>query len=49
MSRILVVDDDAIQLDLRKQLLEIAGYQVEIALSARADRAPPRERSRPTW
>jgi len=35
MSRILVVDDDAIQLDLRKQLLEVAGYQVETALSAR--------------
>ena len=35
MSRILVVDDDAIQLDLRKQLLEIAGYQVETAVSAR--------------
>src|SRR5580765_4344217 len=34
MSRILVVDDDAIQLDLRKHLLEIAGYQVETALSA---------------
>ena len=43
MSRILVVDDDAVQLDLRKQLLEIAGYQVEIALTAHADRAPPRE------
>ena len=35
MSRILVVDDDAVQLDLRKRLLEIAGYQVEIALGAR--------------
>ena len=34
MSRILVVDDDAVQLDLYKQLLEIAGYQVEIALTA---------------
>ena len=34
MSRILVVDDDAQQLDLHKQLLEIAGYQVEIALTA---------------
>jgi CheY-like chemotaxis protein len=34
MSRILVVDDDAVQLDLRKQLLEVAGYQVETALSA---------------
>ncbi len=35
MSRILVADDDAIQLDFRKQLLEIAGYQVVAALSAR--------------
>src|ERR1035437_5065423 len=35
MSRILVADDDALQLDLRKQILEIAGYQVEIALTAR--------------
>jgi CheY-like chemotaxis protein len=34
MSRILVVDDDALQLDLYKQLLEIAGYHVEIAFSA---------------
>ena len=34
MSRILVADDDAIQLDLRKQLLEIAGYQVDIAFTA---------------
>ena len=34
MSRILVVDDDAVQLDLRKRLLETAGYQVEIALGA---------------
>jgi CheY-like chemotaxis protein len=34
MSRILVVDDDAVQLALRKQLLEVAGYQVETALSA---------------
>ena len=34
MSRILVVDDDAVQLDLRKRLLEIAGYQVETALGA---------------
>jgi CheY-like chemotaxis protein len=35
MSRILVADDDAVQLDLRKQVLEVAGYQVEIAFSAR--------------
>jgi len=34
MSRILVADDDAIQLDLRKQLLEIAGYQVDVAFTA---------------
>jgi CheY-like chemotaxis protein len=34
MHRILVADDDAVQLDLRKQLLEIAGYRVDIAFSA---------------
>ena len=34
MPRILVVDDDAVQLDLKKQVLEIAGYQVEIAFTA---------------
>ena len=34
MSRILVTDDDIVQLDLYMQLLEIAGYQVEIAVSA---------------
>ena len=34
MSRILLVDDDPYQLDLYKQVLENAGYQVEIALSA---------------
>jgi CheY-like chemotaxis protein len=34
MPRILVVDDDAVQLDLKKQILEIAGYQVEIAFTA---------------
>ncbi|MEO8369455.1 MAG: response regulator [Candidatus Solibacter sp.] len=34
MPRILVADDDAIQLDLRKQLLEIAGYKVDIAFTA---------------
>ena len=33
-SRILVADDDAVQLDLRKQLLEIAGYQVDAAFTA---------------
>ena len=31
MFRILVVDDDVVQLDLYKQLLEIAGYRVEVA------------------
>jgi CheY-like chemotaxis protein len=45
MSRILVVDDDVVQLDLYNQLLEIAGYQVEIAITApqavrRLERAP---------
>ncbi|MCX6630422.1 MAG: response regulator [Candidatus Solibacter sp.] len=35
MPRILVADDDPLQLDLRKQILEIAGYQVEIALTVR--------------
>ena len=34
MARILISDDDAIQLDLRKQLLEIAGYEVDVAFSA---------------
>ena len=34
MSRILVVDDDVVQLNLYAQLLEIAGYRVEIALTA---------------
>ena len=34
MSRILVVDDDALQLDLHKQILEIAGYQVQVAQSS---------------
>ena len=34
MFRILVVDDDAVQLDLFKQVLEIAGYQVEVAVTA---------------
>jgi CheY-like chemotaxis protein len=34
MPRILVVDDDAQQLALHKHLLEIAGYQVEIVLTA---------------
>jgi CheY-like chemotaxis protein len=36
MPRILVVDDDAVHLDLYKQFLEIAGYQVETAFSAAA-------------
>jgi CheY-like chemotaxis protein len=34
MSRILVADDDPVQLDLRKQILEMAGYRVELALTA---------------
>ena len=34
MSRILLADDDAVQLDLYRHILEIAGYQVEIALTA---------------
>ncbi|MEO8592544.1 MAG: response regulator [Candidatus Solibacter sp.] len=34
MPCILVADDDAVQLDLRKQLLEIAGYRVEVAFTA---------------
>jgi len=34
MSRILVADDDVIQLDLRRQLLEIDGYEVDIAFTA---------------
>ena len=33
MSCILVADDDALQLDLWRQILEIAGYQVELALT----------------
>ena len=33
MARILVADDDALQLDLRKTVLEIAGHQVDIAIS----------------
>jgi len=34
MACILVADDDATQLDLRKQLLEIAGYGVAVAFTA---------------
>src|ERR1039458_6740349 len=34
MPRILVVDDDVVQLDLYAQILEIAGYLVEIAITA---------------
>ncbi|MGD0775288.1 MAG: response regulator [Candidatus Solibacter sp.] len=46
MSRILLADDDAVQLDLHKQILEIAGYQVETALTASRtvrciEKAPP--------
>jgi CheY-like chemotaxis protein len=31
MSRILVADDDAVQLDLRRFILEVAGYEVAVA------------------
>jgi CheY-like chemotaxis protein len=34
LSRILIADDDVIQLDLRKMVLEIAGHQVDVAVSA---------------
>src|ERR1022692_1121312 len=34
MPRILLVDDDVVQLGLYTQLLEIAGYGVEIAITA---------------
>ena len=34
MSHILIADDDVIQLDLRKMVLEIAGHQVDVAVSA---------------
>jgi CheY-like chemotaxis protein len=33
MSRILLVDDDAVQLDLYKQVLEMAGYRAEVAVT----------------
>ena len=33
MPRILVADDDAVQLDLRRTVLEFAGHQVDLALS----------------
>jgi CheY-like chemotaxis protein len=33
MSCILLVDDDVVQLDLYKHVLEIAGYRVDIALN----------------
>jgi CheY-like chemotaxis protein len=33
MSRILVADDDLVQLDLRRKLLEMAGHEVSIAFS----------------
>src|SRR5437016_1611990 len=35
MFRILAADDDAVQLDLRKTVLETAGYMVVMALSVR--------------
>ena len=31
MARILIVEDDAVQLDIRKQILEHAGYEVVTA------------------
>jgi CheY-like chemotaxis protein len=34
MARILVVEDDAIQLEMRKQILEHAGYEVAAAQNA---------------
>lgn len=34
MARILVVEDDAIQLEMRKQILENAGHEVVIAQNA---------------
>jgi CheY-like chemotaxis protein len=35
MSRILVADDDLVQLDLRKTVLESAGHEVAVAFSPR--------------
>ena len=35
MSRILVADDDALQLDLHKTVLEGQGHQVDLAISVR--------------
>src|SRR4051794_13728355 len=35
MARILVADDDPLQLDLRKTVLEIARHQVDIAISVK--------------
>ena len=34
MARILVVEDDTVQLDIRKQVLEHAGYEVVTARDA---------------
>ena len=34
MPRILVADDDPVQLDLRKMVLETAGHRVDVAVSA---------------
>ena len=36
MPRILVADDDPVQLELRKMLLEAAGHEVSLALSIKA-------------
>lgn len=35
MSRILMADDDLVQLDLRKTMLESAGHEVRVAFSPR--------------
>jgi CheY-like chemotaxis protein len=35
MSRILMADDDLVQLDLRKQVLESAGHEVAVTFSPR--------------
>ena len=42
MARVLVVDDDAAALEIRKLLLERAGHIVTIAASANEARAAPR-------
>jgi CheY-like chemotaxis protein len=44
MPRILVADDDAMQLDLRKMVLEAAGHEVYLAYSVRTALRTLRER-----